>query len=197
MRSAILGIAGRVAPGRRQPQATAAPVPDSRRLSGCPVWPRWLPTHRPRAAQNGVSLPLAPRRHQNRMLSSLGAVALQRRLAPRHYRIRAAPRERRRSDGAKARIADCPHDLHRIRGPSRAPRCLVSKDACQTSNNATPPAPPETRSRNVPSFPLWRTPPSTTERPSSQFDDGPVPDRDARSLHVPPRRGGSRWLEVP
>ena len=42
------------APGRRQPQATtAAPVPDSRRLSGCPVWPRWLPTHRPRAAPNG------------------------------------------------------------------------------------------------------------------------------------------------
>ena len=35
--SAILGIAGRVAPRRRQPQATAvAPVPDSRRLSGPP-----------------------------------------------------------------------------------------------------------------------------------------------------------------
>ena len=61
-------------------------VPDSRRLSGCPVWPRWLPTHRPRAAQNGVSVPLAPRRQQNRMLSSLAVVALQRRLAPRHYR---------------------------------------------------------------------------------------------------------------
>ena len=75
------------APGRRQPQATAAaPVPDSRRLSGCPVWPRWLPTHRPRAAPNGVSVPLAPRRHQNRMFSSLAAAALHADLAPRHYR---------------------------------------------------------------------------------------------------------------
>ena len=70
-----------VAPGRRQPQATAAaPVPDSRRLFGCPVWPGWLPTHRPRVAQNGVGVPLAPRRHQNRVLSSLAVVALQRRL---------------------------------------------------------------------------------------------------------------------
>ena len=79
------------APGRRQPQATtAAPVPDSRRLSGCPVWPRWLPTHRPRAAPNGVSVPLAPRRHQNRMFSSLAAKGSAVRLAPRHYRIAAA-----------------------------------------------------------------------------------------------------------
>ena len=75
------------APERRQPQATtAAPAPDSRRLSGCPVWPRWLPTHRPRAAPNGVSVPLAPRRHQKRMFSSLAAAALHADLAPRHYR---------------------------------------------------------------------------------------------------------------
>ena len=59
------------APRRRQPQATAAAtVPDSRRLSGCPVWPGWLPTHRPKAAQDGLSVPLAPRRHQNGMPSS-------------------------------------------------------------------------------------------------------------------------------
>ena len=85
-----------VAPGRRQPQATtAAPVPDSRRPSGCPVWPRWLPTHRPRAAPNGVSVPLAPRRHQRRVFSSLAAAALHADLAPRHYRTFATERTSR------------------------------------------------------------------------------------------------------
>ena len=38
------------APGRRLPQAmVAAPAPDSRRLSGLPVWSRWLPTGHHRA----------------------------------------------------------------------------------------------------------------------------------------------------
>ena len=36
--------------------------------------------------QNGVSVPLAPRRHQNRMFSSLAVAALHADLAPRHYR---------------------------------------------------------------------------------------------------------------
>ena len=36
--------------------------------------------------QNGVSVPLAPRWHQNRMFSSLTAAALHADLAPRHYR---------------------------------------------------------------------------------------------------------------
>ena len=37
--------------------------------------------------QSGVSVPLAPRRHQKRMFSSLAAAALHPDLAPRHYRI--------------------------------------------------------------------------------------------------------------
>ena len=36
--------------------------------------------------QNGASVPLAPRRHQKRMFSSLAAAALHADLAPRHYR---------------------------------------------------------------------------------------------------------------
>ena len=81
MRSAILGIAGRVAPRRRQPQATAAaPVPDF---------------HRPSPPDNvaagpqidGVRLHPAPRRHQKRMFSSLAAAGRNADLAPRHYRI--------------------------------------------------------------------------------------------------------------
>ncbi len=39
--------------------------------------------------QNGVSVPLAPSRHQKRMFSSLAAAALLVDLAPRHYRISA------------------------------------------------------------------------------------------------------------
>ena len=39
---------------------------------------------------DGVRIHPAPRWHQNRMLSSLAAAALQRRLAPRHYRTAAA-----------------------------------------------------------------------------------------------------------
>ena len=39
--------------------------------------------------QNGVSVPLAPRWHQNRMFSSLAAAALHADLAPRHYRFSA------------------------------------------------------------------------------------------------------------
>ena len=41
--------------------------------------------------QNGVSVPPAPRRHQNRMFSSLAAAALHADLASRHYRMSAAP----------------------------------------------------------------------------------------------------------
>ena len=41
--------------------------------------------------QNGVSVPLAPRWHQNRMFSSLAAAALHADLASRHYRMSAAP----------------------------------------------------------------------------------------------------------
>ncbi len=125
--------------GRRQPQATAAaPVPDSRRLSGCPVWPRWLPTHRPRAAPNGVSVPLAPRRHQNRMFSSLAAAALHADLAPRHYRIAAmvfTPRsgpatlcDTPGSDGAR-RLAPSAHGRREPAGtPEAARRAAVRND---------------------------------------------------------------------
>ena len=75
------------APGRRLPQAmVTAPAPDSRRLSGFPVWSEWLPTHRPKAAQNAVSLQPAPRRHQRRVFITPAAAALKADLAPRHYR---------------------------------------------------------------------------------------------------------------
>ena len=89
MRSATLGVAGRVAPGRRQPQATAAaPVPDFHRPSVVQSVGRHLPTTWPRGHKWTAS---DYTRHQGgtkkRMLSSLAAAGRNADLAPRHYRI--------------------------------------------------------------------------------------------------------------
>ena len=80
--------AGRVAPGRRQPQATAAaPVPDFHRPSVVQSVGRHLPTTWPRGHKWTAS---DYTRHQGgtkkRMLSSLAAAGRNADLAPRHYR---------------------------------------------------------------------------------------------------------------
>ena len=85
------------APRRRQPRAMAAPpTPDSRRPSGLPVCRSGLRLRRHQGgSKDGFRIAPAPRRHHHRVFSSLAAAALQRRLAPRHYRIaRANPQDR-------------------------------------------------------------------------------------------------------
>ena len=77
------------APGRRHPRAmAAAPAPDFHRLSGLTSLSGWLPTTPPQGGSNmGATIASAPKRHQNYLLITLAAAALQADLAPRHYRI--------------------------------------------------------------------------------------------------------------
>ena len=69
-------------------------LPRPRRIpADCPVARSGRDGSRPTAPgrpQTAGNIHLAPRRHQKRMFSSLAAIALQRRLAPRHYRFAAA-----------------------------------------------------------------------------------------------------------
>ena len=87
MRSAILAHRNRVAPRRRQPQATAtAPAGFP---PGCPVSRSDRDGSRPTAPgrpQTAGNIHLAPKRHQKRMISSLAAAGRNADLAPRHYR---------------------------------------------------------------------------------------------------------------
>ena len=81
--------------------------------------------------QSGVSVPLAPRRHQKRMFSSLAAAALHADLAPRHYRKPAPAR-------AVAVVVT-----------GRRPRTTASSSSTTRSRCPTRPpwAPPAARSR--------------------------------------------------
>ena len=102
----------------------------------------------PRRPQTAGNIHLAPRRHQKRMFSSLAAIALQRRLAPRHYRIAApgdkpqnaplaAPGRRGGSDG-DLRSDPAPDEHHHAsdHGLVAAGHCNVGPIRFQRAQNA-------------------------------------------------------------
>ncbi len=109
MRSAILAHRNRVAPRRRQPQATAAAPAGF--PPGCPVSRSDRDGSRPTAPgrpQTAGNIHLAPMQHQTRMFSSLAAAGRNADLAPRHYRISATASHaaQQRCDVVRTRCSD-------------------------------------------------------------------------------------------